>query len=142
MSEESTTKPLPVISFLKLPDEGTPYLEGSKCKECGAIYTGYRKVCSKCFARDAMETITLSTKGKLITYCIVYRSYPGIDVPFIHAVVDLEDGGTLQGNLIDIDPDPEKIKFDMPVDVVFQDALGRKDSDGNSYISYFFQPAQ
>ena len=31
--------------------------------------------------------------------------------------------------------------FDMPVDVVFQDALGRKDKDGNNYLSYFFQPA-
>jgi hypothetical protein len=28
----------------------------------------------------------------------------------------------------------------MPVDVVFDDALGRKDADGNNYISYFFQP--
>ena len=141
MSEESNTKPLPVVPFLKLPDGGTPYLEGSKCKECEAIYIGSRKVCSKCFARDAMETITLSTKGKLISYCIVHRSFPGIDVPFIHAIVDLEGGGTLQSNLINIDPDPEKIKFDMPVEVVFQDALGRKDQDGNSYISYFFQPA-
>ena len=38
------------------------------------------------------------------------------------------------------DPDPEKIDFDMPVEVVFDDALGRKDKDGNSYISYFFKP--
>jgi hypothetical protein len=28
----------------------------------------------------------------------------------------------------------------MPVDVVYKDALGRKDREGNSYISYFFQP--
>ena len=54
--------------------------------------------------------------------------------------MDLDDGGTLKGNLIDYDPDPEKIKFDMPVEVVFDDALGRKDAEGNSYISYFFKP--
>jgi hypothetical protein len=29
----------------------------------------------------------------------------------------------------------------MPIEVVFGDALGRKDRDGNSYLSYFFQPA-
>jgi hypothetical protein len=28
----------------------------------------------------------------------------------------------------------------MPVDVVYKDALGRKDADGNSYVSYFFEP--
>jgi hypothetical protein len=29
----------------------------------------------------------------------------------------------------------------MAVDVVFDDALGRKDKEGNSYLSYFFQPS-
>jgi hypothetical protein len=28
----------------------------------------------------------------------------------------------------------------MPVEVVYDDALGRKDADGNAYLSYFFQP--
>ena len=30
----------------------------------------------------------------------------------------------------------------MPVEVVFKDALGRKDREGNSYLSYFFQPRE
>ena len=71
----------------------------------------------------------------------MHRSFPGIEVPYISAIVDLEGGGTVKGNLINIDPEPENIQFDMLVDVVFKDALGRKDRDGNSYISYFFQPA-
>ena len=62
-------------------------------------------------------------------------------MPYISAIVDLDGGGTVKGNLIGIEPDPENIEFDMEVDVVYKDALGRKDSDGNSYISYFFQPA-
>jgi uncharacterized OB-fold protein len=85
--------------------------------------------------------VKLGNKGKLYSYCIVHRSFPGIEVPYISAIVDLEGGGTIKGNLIDTDPDPDKIEFDMPVDVVFQDALGRKDAEGNSYISYFFKPA-
>jgi hypothetical protein len=28
----------------------------------------------------------------------------------------------------------------MEVKTVFKDALGRKDKDGNNYISYFFEP--
>ncbi len=142
MSEQAeVTGPLPVVSWLKLPAEGDPYLEGHKCQECGAIYLGERDHCSSCGARDKMAVTELSTKGKLYSYSIVHRSYPGIDVPYISAIVDLEGGGTVKGNLINVDPDPDKIKFDMPVNVVFQDALGRKDGDGNSYISYFFQPA-
>ena len=132
--------PLPVVDYLKLPEDGDPYLEGHKCSSCNSIFIGERSVCSCCSSRDTMETITLGNKGKLYSYSIVFRSFPGIDVSYISAIVDLDDGGTLKGNLIDCDPDPEKIKFDMPVEVVFDDALGRKDAEGNSYISYFFKP--
>jgi len=136
-----STKPLPVVDYLKIPDDGEPYLEGHKCGACGATFLGERHVCSKCGARDQMSAVKLPSKGKLYSYSIVYRSFPGIDVPYVSAVVDLEDGTAIKGNLIDVEPDPEKIEFDMPVEVVFDDALGRKDADGNSYLSYFFKPA-
>jgi len=131
---------LPVVEYLKLPDDGDPYLEGHKCGDCNSIFLGEREVCSNCTARGKIEPVKLSNKGKLYSYSITFRSFPGIDVPYISAIVDLEGGGTVKGNLIDCDPDPEKIEFDMPVEVVFDDALGRKDAEGNSYISYFFKP--
>ena len=87
-----------------------------------------------------MSTVKLPNEGKLYSYSIVHRSFPGIEVPYISAIVDLEDGTAIKGNLINVEPDPEKIEFDMPVEVIFADALGRKDGDGNSYLSYFFQP--
>ena len=54
-------KPLPAVPYLKIPENGEPYLEAYKCGQCGATFLG--------------------------------------------------------------------------------DALGRKDADGNAYLSYFFQPA-
>ena len=131
---------LPVVEYLKLPEDGDPYLEGHKCGDCNSIFLGEREVCSNCTARGKIEPVKLSNKGKLYSYSITFRSFPGIDVPYISAIVDLEGGGTVKGNLIDCDPDPKKIEFDMPVEVVFDDALGRKDAEGNSYISYFFKP--
>ena len=88
-----------------------------------------------------MSTVTLPNTGKLYSYSIVYRSFPGIEVPYISAIVDLDDGTAIKGNPINVEPDPENIAFDMPVEVVYDDALGRKDADGNAYLSYFFQPA-
>jgi len=132
--------PLPVVDFLKIPPSGDPYLEGHKCRQCGSVFVGERKHCSKCGARDSMEAIRLSNRGTLYVYSIVHRSFPGVEVPYVSAVVDLEGGGTVKGNLIHIEPTPEKIKLGMPVEVVFKDALGRKDREGNSYLSYFFQP--
>ena len=134
--------PLPVVPFLKLPEDGDPYLEGHKCASCGSVFLGERTVCSKCGERDKIEAVKLSNQGQLYAYSIVHRSFPGIEVPYISAIVDLEGGGTVKGNLINVDPDPEKIEFGMPVEVVYKDALGRKDREGNSYLSYFFQPRQ
>ena len=132
---------LPAVSYLKIPDDGEPYLEGYKCDKCSAIFLGERSVCSKCFARNNMSSVKLEETGTLHSFSVVYRSFPGIDVPYVSAIVDLDGGGTVKGNLINIEPDPEKIDFGMKVKLTYQDALGRKDKEGNSYLSYFFEPA-
>ena len=135
-------KPLPAVPYIKIPDGADPYLEAQKCGSCGSTFLGERDVCSKCGARDQMSAIKLPNSGKLYSFSIVHRSFPGIEVPYISAIVDLDDGTAIKGNLINVEPDPEKIEFDMPVEVIFADALGRKDKEGNSYLSYFFQPRQ
>jgi uncharacterized protein len=131
---------LPAVSWLKLPENGEPYLEGHKCGNCGAVFLGERSVCSKCSARDQMAPVKLPNRGTLYSYAIVHRSYPGVEVPFVSAVVDLEGGGSVKGNLINIDPTPEAIEMGMPVEIVFKDA-GRTDGEGNKYVAFFFQPA-
>ena len=136
------TKPLPAVDFLKIPDTGDPYLEGHACGSCGAVFIGERAVCSKCGARGKMSPRQLSNDGQLYVYSIVHRSFPGVAVPYVSAIVDLDGGGTVKGNLIGVDADPKKIPMGMPVRVVYKDALGRKDKEGNAYLSYFFEPRQ
>jgi hypothetical protein len=140
MAETAAAKrPLPVVEFLKIPEAGDPYLEGQRCKECSAIFLGARDVCSKCGTRGRFEAKQLGTQGTLYVYSIVHRSFPGIEVPYISAIVDLEGGGTIKGNLINIDPDPEKIRMGMPIEVIFKLAP-TKDREGNEYLTYYFQP--
>ncbi|MBM4336216.1 MAG: Zn-ribbon domain-containing OB-fold protein [Deltaproteobacteria bacterium] len=143
MSEAAAaqSKPLPVVSFLKIPDQGKPYLEGQRCKGCKAVFLGARDVCASCGARNQFEQIKLADKGELYVYSITYRSFPGIETPYISAVVDLEGGGTVKGNLIGIDADPKKIRMGMSVEVVYKIAP-RKDREGNEYLTYYFQPAK
>ena len=130
----------PVVPYLKYSSEGRPYLAGTRCTKCGETFVGDREVCAKCGAREAMREMRLADTGKLYNYTIVHRNFPGVPVPFVSAIVDLDGGGTLKGNLLEIEPDPARIKFDMPVKVVYRDA-GRKDKEGNSYLAYFFVPA-
>ena len=126
--------------YLKISEAGTPYLEGYRCRACNAVFLGAREHCGQCHARHSMTPVRLADRGVLHTYCIVHRSFPGIAVPYISAIVDLDGGGTVKGTLIGIEPEPEKIAFGMAVEVVYGDALGRRDADGNAYLAYFFQP--
>jgi uncharacterized OB-fold protein len=38
-----------------------------------------------------------SNSGTLYAYSIVHRSFPGIEVPYVSAIVDLDGGGTVEG---------------------------------------------
>ena len=142
MAEEAAAPgPLPVVPFLKIPDQGDPYLEGQRCGECRAIFLGERSTCSSCGARDRIEPHKLASTGTLYVYSIVHRSFPGVEVPYVSAVVDLDGGGTVKGNLINIEPTPEKIQMGMPVEVIFRVAP-TKDREGNEYLTYYFQPRE
>lgn len=141
MAEEAAAPsgPRPVVKYLKIPENGDPYLEGQKCESCGAIFLGERDTCSSCGTSGSFEAIRLADTGELYVYSIVHRSFPGVEVPYVSAIVDLEGGGTVKGNLIGIDPDPEQIRMGMPVDVVYEIAP-RKDAEGNEYLTYYFKP--
>ena len=135
-----SNKLLPAVPYLKIPHRGEPYLEGCRCGSCTATFLGARAHCAKCGARNSMNTIRLASSGELYSYSIVHRSFPGVAVPYVSAIVDLDGGGTVKGNLLGVEADPAKIPFGLAVEVVFGDALGRKDQDGNAYLAYFFQP--
>ncbi len=133
-------KPLPIVPYLQIPDEGDPYLEGLKCSSCGAITLRRRMACASCGGRDTLQPQRLSNRGTLHVFSITHRSFPGIEVPFISAIADLDGGGSIKTNLIGIDPDPEKIQMGMPVEVVYEIAP-RKDGEGNEYMTFYLRPA-
>jgi uncharacterized OB-fold protein len=140
MAKEAAAKaPLPVVPYLKIPEKGNPHLEGQQCKNCEKIFLGTRTTCGNCGRSGPFEARKLADTGTLYVYSIVHRSFPGIEVPYVSSIVDLDGGGTVKGNLIGIDPDPEKIRMGMPVEVVYEIAPA-KDAEGNEYLTYYFRP--
>ena len=142
-SQQAPTKaePQAAAAYIGFHKNGDAYLKGSQCTKCGAVYLGERANCAKCAGRNCMQATNLATTGTLYNYTIVYRSYPNITVPFVSAVVDLDGGGTVKGNLIDIEADPEKLSFGMPVEVVFRDASIANPA-GEGFVSHFFVPLE
>lgn len=68
--------------------------------------------------------VQASGKATLYTYAIVHRApHPGFvgDVPFVTAMVELEEGPIMPTNIVMDDPTPEKLQIGMPLEVVFED---------------------
>ncbi len=131
----------PATSYLKIEPDGAAHLEGTRCGACNAVFVGRRGSCGRCGARDGMNAVHLGDRGHLYNYTIVYRSYPGVKVPFISAIVDLEGGGTVKGNLLDIAPEPARLAFGMPLQMVFRPAEVAS-SEGLGYLAHFFIPQE
>jgi uncharacterized OB-fold protein len=113
-------------------------VEGFRCGECGAVVPEPTMACRRCACRIPPEGFRASNAGSLYSWTIVARSYPGIAVPFVSAIVDLEDGLTLKGTLKEADP--SALRPGLPVSLVFDDAGGARDRDGMPYIGFHFIP--
>lgn len=105
------------------------YWEGCKrhelwlpyCLTCKAAFFYPRPFCPRCFGWD-VEWRQASGRGTVYTYAIQYRpQVPGIQPPYVTAIVQLEEGPRLMTNLIGVEPDPAQIRCDMPVEVTFED---------------------
>ena len=75
------------------------------------------------FSRNT-SWVQASGKATLYTYAIVHRApHPGFvgDVPFVTALVELEEGPIMPTNIVMDDPTPEKLQIGMALEVVFED---------------------
>jgi uncharacterized OB-fold protein len=126
----------PLAPFVKIDASGKPYLEGLKCTACGEVLAvGGRRACPKCAAIGALVPIRLAERGRLYTYTVVHRSMPGVATPFVAALVDLDGGGAIKGNLIGLESDA--IRFDMPVQVQFETLIAAGEKTARHVRHYF-----
>jgi hypothetical protein len=97
-------------------------LQIQRCNACGEAYFYPRNVCPHCLSND-VAWFRASGRGRLHTFTIVHQAPPNapLPAPYVVAVVELEEGPRMMSNLIGVDPDPEKIRCDMPVVVEYAD---------------------
>ena len=104
-----------------------PFWEGCKkhelliqhCKDCGANIFYPKLYCPSCLSPN-IEWIKASGRGKIYTFTIVCNYAPtefAQDVPYVVAVIRLEEGVQLMSNIVDCAP--EQVKCDMEVEVVW-----------------------
>ena len=118
-------KPLPRI----LP-ESEEYWKAAKrhelflqrCKNCGQVIYFPRIICFKCLS-DKLEWFKAKGYGTVYSYTIIHyqvahESFKS-DMPYIYAIIDLDEGARMISNVINIDL--LKVKIGMRVKVIFED---------------------
>jgi len=106
--------------------------------QCGARFLDRRNACARCGA-TAFTATSLATTGKVTSFTIVQRAAPGVKVPFVSAVVELDDGASVQANIVDTEPDPEHVALGMPVKLTT--FVAGIDDNGTEAIAFAFAPA-
>lgn len=114
-------------------------LLGSQCKRCGKVYFPRKMVCPECFV-DEMEERALSGRGKLYSFTITTVAPSGFEVPYAFGWVDLDEGPRAFSLLCDCEPFEEKLRLDMPVEMVI--GRLRKDETGQEIMGYKFRPVK
>jgi len=110
--------------------EARPYWDGlkqgklmlPKCGDCGHTFFYPRVVCPRCHSR-AITWIQATGKGRLHSFGIAHQSFNRafkVKPPFVLAMIELEEGPHMASNLVNVAPDPQHVKCDMPVEVVFE----------------------
>jgi uncharacterized protein len=131
-------KQLPIVGYLAL-DDGPPHLVAWESVDSGALYFDRRNADANQGGTE-FKRRKLATTGKLRSFTIVHRTVPGVPAPYVSALVDLDGGGSVKANLLNIPPDPEHVKLGMPVRMTT--FVAGTDDDGTEAVAFAFEPSE
>jgi uncharacterized OB-fold protein len=112
--------PVPAIT-----DLSRPHWEGcqrdellvQRCEACGHYVFIPELACTRCLAQQ-LVWVASSGKGVLYSYTVIHRPQrPEFEVPYIGAIIELEEGWHMLSNLVECEP--EAARVGMPVEVCF-----------------------
>ena len=116
------TIPLPVPTTVS-----SPYWEAcrrgeltfQRCPDCSGITFIPQPACSSCLS-TSMEWEQSAGRGKVYSYTVVWRPQtPAFDIPYVVAIIDLNEGYRMLSNIVDCDP--SEVAVGMPVEVTFRE---------------------
>jgi uncharacterized protein len=127
---------LPYVSYLELGSD--PHLVAQECRSCGALFLDRRNACARCGQRE-FGPRRLAGDGTVRAFTIVHRASPDVRVPYVSAIVDLDGGGVVKANVVDVEPDPGRLRPGLRVRLTTF-SVGT-DSDGTQAIGFGYRPA-
>ena len=93
-----------------------------RCRTCRTFRHPPRALCPACLSSD-VEWVRASGRGTVYSFTVTYQNQaPGFreSLPYVLAVVELEEGPRMMTNVVGCAPD--QVRIGMPVVVEFEDA--------------------
>lgn len=114
-------------------------LVGTKCEVCGTYYMPERKICAKCRRKGKIVPYAFSGKGRIFTYTVIRVAPEDYEffVPYVLAIIDLEEGVRITGQVVDVNPDD--VKVGQPVEMVFR-KIHEDNPEGLITYGFKFRP--
>jgi len=116
-------------------------LYGSKCGSCGKVYFPTRFLCPACRRTSIgkMESIKLKGHGNVYSFSLIHDAPDSkrLQKPYAVAMIDLDEGLKVTGELVDADFD--KIEIGMRVRAVLR-KLGDEGPGGIIHYGFKFIP--
>ena len=116
-------------------------LIGKRCGSCGKVFFPRRSLCPECRRASIgkMEDYKLKEEGTVFTYSVVHEAPQDSTIlrPYAVAMIKMDDGVLITGQLVDVDID--KIEIGMPVRAVLR-KIGEEGHAGIINYGYKFAP--
>jgi len=96
-------------------------LRVQRCQQCSALIH-YPKVHCPADGCDRFDWALMSGKGTVYSFIVAQRGFHPFfkaNLPYVVAVIELDEGPRMMSNVIDLDPD--QVHIGMTVEVVFED---------------------
>jgi uncharacterized OB-fold protein len=125
---------IPLVEYLVV--DGEPHLIAHECTGCSARFFDRRDACAAC-SGIAFRDVEIAREGTVRTFTIVALAAPGVEVPYVAAIVDC-DGTSVRGNLVNVATDPAHVSLGMKVRLTTVPA--GTDTTGAEAVGYGFEP--
>jgi len=129
-------KQIPIVDYLVI-DEGEPHLAAWESSDSGALYFDRRNADAKGGGTE-FKRRNLGSTGTLRSFTIVHRTVPGVPAPYVSGLIDLDGGGVVKANIVNVPPDPEHVALGMRLRLTTF-PVGT-DDDGTEAIAFGFEP--
>ena len=105
---------------------------GARCTTCNNVYFPPKSFCPECRRKGKIEEVTLSGKGKIISYTIIRVPPEGFEnfTPYAVAIIELDEGTRISGQIVG---DVNKVKTGLNVETVFR----KISEDGESGLIHY-----